>query len=702
MEGHTTLMETRRTESTRWAEEIWGPGPEGAPMPLGVTWIENLKAYNFALYAKHAEKVDLLLYHPDNVHQPARTVSLDYHVNKSQRIWHCLVYENEMNGAEYYGYRIWGPPPSHQFEWHAYNPEKILFDPYARALFFPQQFNRNAAIQPGSNEGQAPLGVIRACRAVFDWGTDISPVHSHDTIIYEMHVRGFTRDDTAGVTFNNRGTFRGIIDKIPYLQELGVTVVELMPVFQFDPAENNYWGYMTLNFFSVHNEYTQIPAWTEKINEFREMVKKLHEAGIEVILDVVYNHTAEGNHNGPTYSYKGIDNSTYYLISPNPNDPYSNYTGTGNTIHSQNRTVRRLIMDSLRFWVKEMHVDGFRFDLASIFSRNTDGSLNVDDPPIFGDIANDPDLAHIRLIAEPWCASGVYQLGRNFPGTKWMQWNGKYRDEMRSFIKSGPGLVNTLMQRLYGSDDLFPGDRFHSYHPYQSINYFCSHDGFTMYDLVSYNEKHNLANGHNNTDGENNNHSWNCGWEGDENAPEHVITLRKQQVKNMFTLLMLSNGTPMFLAGDEFMNTQFGNNNPYNQDNETSWLDWTRLEQNRDIFEFCKMIIAFRKNHPSLGRNRFWRDDVRWYGANRDVDRSFESYSLAFFLDGAQKNDRDIYVMINSYWEALTFTFQEAGPWFRVVNTALSHPNDIMSDGDIEIASETYLVGPRSIAVFVR
>jgi glycogen operon protein len=359
-------------------------------------------------------------------------------------------------------------------------------------------------------------------------------------------------------------------------------------------------------------------------------------------------------------------------------------------------------MDSLRHWKKEMHIDGFRFDLASVFSRNADGSLNWGHAPIFAEIAGDPELGQLRLIAEPW-DTGAYQLGRGFPGITWLQWNGRFRDDIRRFVKSDPGMVPDLMRRIYGSDDLFPDSRASAYHAYQSVNYITSHDGFTLYDLVAYNEKHNWANGNSNQDGMNDNYSWNCGHEGDEGAPSEVLALRRKQVKNFCCLLMLSNGTPMFRAGDEFLNTQFGNNNPYNQDNTTGWLDWSQLRTNQDIYRFFKGMIAFRKSHPSLSRSRFWREDIDWYGTGERADLSYDSRSIAFCLHGASQNDDDIYVMINAYWEELTFDVQEgtAREWVRIVDTALASPEDFSDRGE-PLKAASYLVAPRSVVVLLR
>jgi isoamylase len=688
------------------ARRTWA-AQEGMPSPLGVTWIESEQAYNFALYSKHAEHVTLLLYRDDDVANPVLAQPLDHLTNKSGRVWHCRIPQAAMSGARYYAYAVDGPEPVGRFEWHAFDPDKILLDPYAQSVFFPSGFDRPAAMRPGSNAGKAPLGFIPACEPTFDWRRDRRPRHEWDTVIYELHVKGFTMNPSSGVSADARGTYAGVIEKVPYLKELGITAVELMPVFQYDPGEGNYWGYMPLGLFAPHHGYATAPGACacEQHNEFRAMVKALHRAGIEVILDVVYNHTAEGDHTGPVYSYKGIDNSTYYLIGDRPAAPYENFSGTGNSLHCANHYVRKMILDSLRYWVTEMHVDGFRFDLASIFTRRADGSIDLDDPPIFGDIVADPHLASVRLIAEPWDAAGAYHLGRDFPGITWLQWNGRFRDDARRFVRSDPGLVGSVMTRLYGSDDLFPDDRLNAYRAYQSVNYITSHDGFTLYDLVTYNQKRNWANGHGNTDGPAENYSWNCGWEGDGGVPPDVVRLRNRQVKNFCCVLFLSNGTPMLRAGDEFLQTQGGNSNPYNQDNETSWLDWDRLEAHKDVFRFFRRMIAFRKAHRSLGRSRFWRDDVHWYGVGPAVDMADHSRSLAFYLDGASQQDVDLYVMINAYWEDLTFTVQEgqAGHWRRVVDTALESPADFCEPGaEVPLTSADYVVRGRSVVALVR
>jgi isoamylase len=675
---------------------------EGSPFPLGVTWIEAEQAWNFALYSRHATGVTLLLYGEEDFVNPLREVELGHLRNKSSRVWHCRLREAEMPNARYYAYRVEGP--SQPSEGHRFDAAKILLDPYAKAVFFPPNFSRDAARQAGSNAGRAPLGVLRCGRQPFDWGEDRRPRHTSDTVIYEMHVRGFTRRANSGVSADKRGTFAGVIEKIPYLKELGVTAVELLPVHQYDPQEGNYWGYMTLSFFAPHQTYSSAATPAGVFDEFRAMVKALHEADIEVILDVVYNHTTELDQNGPTYSLRGIDNSTYYLLEKNNLAKYRNDAGTGNVLRTSHPAVRKMVLDSLRFWVHEMHVDGFRFDLASIFTRNDDGSINLDDPPIISEISSDPDFADVRLIAEAWDVTS-YQLGRSFPGLTWAQWNGQFRDDVRSFVKSDNGTVARLMTRLYGSDDLFPDRLDEAYHPYQSINFITAHDGFCLHDLVSYNRKHNEANGHNNTDGTDDNRSWNCGWEGEVGAPAEVTALRKRQIKNFCALLFLAAGTPMIVAGDEFANTQGGNNNPFNQDNETAWLDWSRLQTNPDVFRFFKQMIAFRKAHPSLSRSRFWREDVKWYAVGAQADLGFLSHTLACCLRGAAVGDADIYVMINAYWEDLTFTIQEgaAQDWRRIADTSLASPEDFAEPGaEVPLQSLAHRVKARSVVILRR
>ena len=688
---------SRLERPRRWEDE------EGAPLPLGATWLPEQQAWNFALYAKHAEHVTLLLYGADAVTTPLVSRELDHLHHKSGRVWHCRIAAEEMNGASYYAFRVTGPAQDDLSPWHAFDGAKILLDPYARGVFFPPTFDRQAAIDAGSNAGRAPLGVLMTERRTPRLAS--RPLrHQSDAIIYELHVRGFTFSPTSGLDDATRGTFAGVAAKIPYLQELGVTAIELMPVFQHDPQGNDHWGYTPLGFLAPHSGYARGGDPRAANREFRAMVDALHAAGIEVILDVVYNHTCERGVTGPTYSFKGIDNSTYYLMSPDTAHPYVDYTGVENTLNCASGAVRRLVLDSMHLWATDMGVDGFRFDLASVFGRRADGSLRLDDVPVIADIGTHDELIPLRLIAEPWDATGASALGRAFPGVTWQQWNGWFRDDLRRFVRGDAGLVPALMRRLYGSDDLFPDDLMHAYRPSQSVNYVTCHDGFTLYDLVSYNRKRNRGNGHDDRDGVFDGCSWNCGWEGDERVPDDVLVLRKRQARNFVALLMLANGTPMLRAGDEFLQTQGGSDNPYNQDNATTWLDWSLLESNRDMFQFVKLAIAFRKAHPSIGRSRFWRDDVRWYGVRGAPDCSHASRSVAYCLHGASQGDADLYVMINAWEEPLRFEIQEGreGAWRRAIDTGRTSPDDIRPlGGEVPLGSLTYDVGPRSVVVLV-
>ncbi len=440
---------------------------EGTPLPLGATWMEEERAFNFAVYAEHAASVILLFYSADDLAHPILTFQFDYIRNKSGRIWHCRLPLNQMRGARYYAYSVSGQVTS---ELQSFDPEKVLLDPYAKCVFFPPEFDRKLAIAPGPNAGKAPLGVLTGHGVAFDWSGDVAPRPESDAIIYELHVKGFTRNRNSGVHPSHAGSYSGLVEKIPYLNELGITVVELMPIFQRDPHEGDYWGYMPLNFFSPHAQYASTCDDDGQHLEFREMVKALHQAGIAVVLDVVYNHTCEGDHRGPIYSFKGFGAAGYYMPSSDPIIPYANYSGTGNTLNFSQPHVRKMVMDSLRYWKNEMHIDGFRFDLASVFSRNADGSLNWGDAPIFSEIAADPELGLLELIAEPW-DTGAYQLGRGFPGATWLQWNARFRDDVRRFVKGDAGMIPDLMRRIYGSDDLFPDSRADAYHAYQTVNY---------------------------------------------------------------------------------------------------------------------------------------------------------------------------------------------------------------------------------------
>ena len=667
----------------------------GLPSPLGVTFITEENAFNFALYSKNASVVTLLLYNSASYSVPVVTKQLDYLLNKSQRIWHCRLSQAEIGDALYYAYQVDGPntvtdePPS----WQMFDKDKILIDPYAKEVFFPPQFSQGAAVGPGSNAGQAPLGYIHPLTDNFDWQGDQPVRHEEDAVIYEMHVRGFTKNPNSNVTAGNEGTFAGVIEKIPYLTGLGVTAVELMPVHQFIKADDNFWGYSTLNFFSPHKDYSSDQTPGGAIKEFKTMVLALHKAGIEVIIDVVFNHTIEGDGRGPTYSFKGIDNPTYYLLTQSNPDIYENYSGCGNTMRTDEPVVQRLVIDSLKYWVTEMHVDGFRFDLATIFSVTSENQQEA--TPIFGELVSDKEFQNVRLIAEPWSGNGgqypagSYELGKSFPGTTWGQWNGKFRDDLRQLAISDANMVNSAITRIYGSNDLFPDDFISVNHPFQSVNFINCHDGLTLYDLVAYNSDS----------------GWNCGTEGDPATPD-VMSLRLRQAKNFFTLLMVSNGTPMFFYGDEFLRSQQGNNNAYDVDSTVTWLDWDRLNSMQDHFNFVLKSIAFRKSHGSIPRGRFWGADVNWYGPDGQTpnygDQTLRSF--AFGLKGGAFQDNDIYVMINFQWVPVTFNFSPLmpGPWNRIINTYLAPPNDFVATGQDVIAGQDYLVGERSIVVFIK
>ena len=673
---------------------------EGCPHPLGATWVPEAQAYNFAVYSRTATALTLLLYAPGDLVNPVYRLELNPYVNKSDDIWHCRVKQADAASAAYYSFHAESPSQV-TGSGRLFDDGKELLDPYAKQIFFPPAFRLSSGTGGGSNAGQAALGVLPPTTpAAFDWGSDSVNVHGSDLLIYEMHVRGFTRNPNSGVAADRAGTYLGVIDKIPYLVQLGVTAVELMPVFCFEPNGRNYWGYMPMSFFAPHPAYATNAA--NAADEFRQMVKALHAAGIELILDVVFNHTAELGADGPTYSLKGLDNPNYYLLKGSPPNGYVDDTGTGNTLDAASRPMRRLLIDSLRYWVREMHVDGFRFDLASVLDRKADGSLDPGDPPIFAELAADPELADTRMIAEPWDAVDGYLLGRGFPGFNWMQWNGQYRDLVKRVVRGESGLIGQLVARVYGSDDLFPDDPAEARHPWQSVNYVVSHDGFTLYDTVAYSQKHNEANGEHNNDGPAENVSSNCGFEGEDGAPADVMQLRRRQVKNFWTILMLANGSPMIRMGDEFLHTQGGNSNPYNQDNETSWLDWDRLAANQDIFRFARMLVTFRNAHPSICRSRFWRGDVTWYGTNGAPDFSPVSHTIAYVIHGASQQDTDMYVMINMYSEDLEFTLQEPGPWKRVIDTFSDSPQDIADAGAEPALNSPVTVHARSVVVAIK
>lgn len=676
---------------------------DGAPNPPGATYLEHEQAWNFSLASRHASGVTLLLYDQRDPATPILSCTLDPIRNRTGTHWHVAIPAAAMTRAAYYAYRVEGPRRNgnggHK---HAFDPDKILHDPYAKAVYFPPGFDRQAAIAPGSNAGRAPLSVLPRRKDPFDWGDDHPIRHAHDLIIYELHVRGFTRHPSSGVPEHLRGTFAGLVEKIPYLLDLGVTAIELMPVYQFDPQEGNYWGYMPLSFFATHQGYASAGIWAS-VDEFRGMVRAMHRAGIEVLIDSVHNHTGEGDEHHPTYSLKGIDNASYYHIGDSERDPYRDFTGTGNSLNPNTPEARQLAIESLRYWIEEMHVDGFRHDLASVVMRGPDGSFEPE-PHAAVALMAVRELQRVRHVVEPWDPAGGYLLGKAFPIPGAWQWNGKFRDDLRRFVRGDPGLVGPVMQRLYGSDDLFPDTGPVVYRPCQSVNYIASHDGFTLHDLLSYTTRRNLANGHDNTDGPQEEFSTNCGFEGESpETPPATLALRARLAKNFAALLLLANGTPMLRAGDEFLHTQRGNNNPYNQDNETSWLDWRRLDTHRGVRRFFKEMIAFRKAHPSIARPRFWREDVRWFGPRGDVDFAPESRAFGYILHGASVPDDDLAVAFNMGAAPLDFTIPLPGPWVSVVDTSRESPDDILTPGRYTpVRGAAVRVEPRSLVVLLR
>jgi isoamylase len=661
---------------------------EGHPFPLGVSWSDSDGSYNFALYSRDATAVSLLLYGPDRFDVPLADIEFHHPENKTGRVWHRAVSAAAARNARYYAYRVDGPNEARTGQ--RFDPEKILLDPYARGVFFPPGHSRAAACMPGSNAGKAPLGVLPD-RRESDWQRRRKePTERRALVIYELHVRGFTRRPNSGVAEELRGTFAGIAAKIPYLKDLGITAVELLPIHQFDPLESNYFGYMTLNFFSPHIRYASRPEPGAALSEFRSMVEELHAAGIEVLLDVVYNHTTEADMRGPTYSFRGIDNSVYYALDPLTLSHYVNHSGCGNDLRTSHPAVRQLITDSLRYWTEQTNVDGFRFDLASIFAFSEEGQLNLNDAPIISEISGDPDLARLRLIAEPWAADDSgYVMGRSFPGNTWHQWNDHFRDTVRRFLKGDDDLIDDLKTRIYGSTDLFPDDLLNAYRRSQSINFVDCHDGPNLCDLVSFTYDRF--------------HSWNCGHEGTLDVPDDVARLRHRQVKNFCCLLMLSNGTPMFLAGDEFMNTQGGNPDPYDQDNETTWLDWSRLETHADIHRFFKRMIQFRKSHPSIARDVGWGSDITWLSPDGPSASGAESHAVGYHLSGLRVGDLDIAVLISAHWEYVRFELPGSAGWRRIVDTSLQSPADFVDEQSAgTVGGACYVLPPRSVAVLVR
>ncbi len=674
----------------------------GASAPLGASVTAD--GVNFSVFSKRATGIDLLLFEHVDDEKPASVIHVHPASNRTYHYWH--VFAPALKAGQIYGYRVYGPfEPSKGFRFDA---TKVLLDPYGRAVVVPTRYNRAAAHEKGDNAATAMKSVV-VDPSLYDWESD-RPLHrsSSQTIVYEMHVRGFTKDPSSGLPEATRGTYSGVIEKIPYLQELGVTAVELMPVFQFDALDCptghvNYWGYAPVSFFAPHQAYSSRQDPLGPVDEFRDMVKALHRAGIEVILDVVFNHTAEGDDHGPTLCFRGFEDRAYYLLE-GPQSRYANYTGCGNTLNANHPVVRRLIEDSLHYWVQEMHIDGFRFDLASVLSRDLNG-YPLPNPPILWDIESDPVLAGTKLIAEAWDAAGLYQVG-SFIGDAWKEWNGRFRDDVRSFLRGDDGSVGKIADRLLGSPEVYGHKQREAE---ASINFVSCHDGFTLNDLVTYNQKHNEENGEGNRDGGDDNRSWNCGVEGPTDDPS-IEKLRNRQVKNFLTLTMLSLGIPMILTGDEVRRTQCGNNNAYCQDDESSWFDWTLVQRHADIHRFTQLLIARRVlRDVSSERQRVMlttllrQATTAWHGVNLwRPDWSSNSHSLALSAD-LRRAGLKMHLIMNAYWEPLDFEIPapEGGrTWRRWIDTSLDSPDDIVPWLDAPaFTGAAYRAAPRSVIV---
>ncbi len=706
----------------------------GEPLPLGAT--PNAHGVQFAVFSRHATAVHLLLFAEPQDAEPARQIELDPRENRTGDIWH--VQADGIEAGQYYLYRAFGPYQPEKG--HRYNSNKLLLDPYAKAVtgnftwnladargYDPGSPDRDLSFSQSSDIAGMPKCII--IDDEFDWRGD-RPLNLplRFSIIYETHVRGLTlHPSSKKMGVKHPGTFRGVAEMIPYLKALGITAVELMPVQEFDELEvertdprsgrklQNYWGYSTISFFAPKGRYSSSGGLGGQVSEFKEMVRELHGAGIEVILDMVFNHTTEGDEMGPTLCFRGWDNSIYYMLDKDRRF-YKNYTGCGNTLNCNHPIVRSLIIDCLRYWVVEMHVDGFRFDLGSVLGRDAEGRL-LENPPVVERIAEDPVLRQTKIIAEAWDAAGAYQVG-SFPGGRWAEWNDRFRDDVRRFWRGDSGTAGALATRLTGSADLYLRD---GRKPFHSINFVTSHDGFTLNDLVSYREKHNEANGEAGRDGNNYNLSENYGVEGETDAPE-ILETRNRQVKNFFLTLLLSLGTPMLLGGDELRRTQGGNNNAYCQNNEISWYDWSFGKTHADVLRFCRRLISFRKRHPAFLRPEFYRGedrdrdrmpDISWFDEQgRPMDWQRADRSLAYRLDGskaeteADRDDNDFFLMFNASRERRTFTVcapPKSKSWHLAIDTGLPAPADICEPGQEKALrpGNRYTLGPRSAAVLL-
>ena len=680
---------------------------KGDAHPLGSTVYPD--GVNFSVFSQNASAIELLVFAAGNAIEPFQIIKMTDEGNKSFHFWHVFLVDAKP--GLHYAYRVHGPEEKQPGQ--RFTPEKVLIDPYAYGNSM-ELWNRGAACLPGDNLTQSMRSVV-IDPLDYDWEGD-RPLNRpmQDSVIYEMHVGGFTRAGNSHVTAP--GTFRAIIEKIPYLQSLGVTAVELLPVFQFDDTEahefegnklNNFWGYSTMAYFAPHPGYCESAGEAQHMTEFRDMVKALHKAGIEVILDVVYNHTDEGNHQGPTFSFRGFDNLNYYYLVDGNKDYYYDYTGCGNTFNCNHPVGSKMILESLRFWVEYMHVDGFRFDEGSVLSRGP-GGAPMEFPPILWQIELDDVLAETKVIAEAWDAAGLYQVG-HFPGFRWAEWNGVYRDTLRKFVAGEAGIVADLADRITGSPSLYQSN---GHLPINSVNFITAHDGFTLNDLVSYNNKHNESNGEGNRDGVDDNMSWNCGAEGLTDDPK-INALREQQIRNFAVLLMLSQGVPMFVMGDEVRRTQGGNNNAWCQDNPSGWFDWSQTETEAGMLRFWSELIAFRKSHPAVHRARFFSGainergmkDISWHGTQLDQPgwNDPNARALAWTVAGSLAQS-DIHVMVNMYWEPLTFEVPQINEraWYKAVDTALPSPQDINAPGKEVLVNSTRVeVSGRSIVVLI-
>ena len=669
---------------------------QGKSFPVGTS--KTQKGINFCVFSHHAEKIELQFFDHKNDGEPTHTFILDKQVNKTYDYWHIEL--KGVKSGQLYGYKVKGDGT----DGNCLDQDKLLIDPYTLSTAVSDQYSRKKASIPGDNTAFA-IKSMYLDKDNYDWEGDTTLRHDYfKTVIYEVHVGGFTKNPNSGVTAKLRGTYQGMIEKIPYLKELGITAVELLPVHQFDkqdaPGGFNYWGYSPIAFFAPHNGYATNPDDGSALNEFRDMVKAFHKADIEVYLDVVFNHTAEAGYKKPILSFKGFGNKTYYIMKEDGYH-YQDFSGCGNSFNANNSVARRLVLDCLKFWVNDMHVDGFRFDLASVLARDEKGEA-MSNPSLLWEIETDPMLAGTKIIAEAWDAGGLYQVGA-FIGRKWGEWNGKFRDDVRRFLKGDENAVASFAQRILGSPDIYYGDK---KTPYKSINFVSCHDGFTLNDVVSYNEKHNMANGEFNNDGGNDNYSWNCGIEG-PTSNTNVEALRLRQIKNFFVTTLLSIGTPMFWMGDEVRRSQQGNNNAYCHDNELSWFDWDLVEKNKELFKFVSRLIQYSKNPVYIWGNYAEiqeKNSFNWHGVELNKpDTNSNSHSLSFTVN-SKNGDLSHQFLFNSYWEELTFELPKpvGSGWTLQIDTAADFPNDCFYDGVFpKHEGHNITIAPRSIVILL-